>query len=114
MGTIKKHGWILAALFLSWNAYAEDNRSLPNKVIEGVSEGVGALAGAFAAGSVRPLQDSQPRWETIPARPVKECLAEQGGVINAAVMRCRNGRQEFVRIDGAGNRHVLSERPIPE
>lgn len=27
----------------------------------------------------------------VKGRPVKECLAESGGVINEAVMRCRNG-----------------------
>lgn len=52
-------------------------------------------------------------WETIPPKPIKECMAETNGVINAAFVRCRNGRQELVNYTLSGRREILQERAIP-
>lgn len=72
----------------------------------GVGEAVGE---GVAAG----LSSMQPQWITIPPRTKEECFDETGGMINASFMRCRNGRQEYVRYS-RGQKIVLRERPIPE
>ena len=74
--------------------------------------GVG-VGEAVGQGVARSLASLQPEWITIPPRSKEECLTEAGGVLNNVFMRCRNGRQEFVRYDENGRKRVLSERPIP-
>lgn len=70
--------------------------------------GTAAVEGFAQAVVNRPLYEMQecqrrrqgPRFETVTVdvagRSAKECVAEQGGVINEEVMKCRNGfkRQE--------------------
>ncbi|GAB3674143.1 hypothetical protein [Salinisphaera aquimarina] len=79
---------------------------------------MGRVFGSFGAGvgeaAVQPLRDRQAHWITIEPRSREDCLAASKGVVNATYVRCRHGRQELTRFDGAGNRVVLSERPIPE
>lgn len=72
--------------------------------------GVGEAFGEGVAQGMAPLQ---PEWVTVPPRTKEECLAESGGVVNPVFVRCRNGRQEYVRTDRQGNRSILRERPIP-
>jgi len=74
--------------------------------------GVG-MGEAVAGGVARGLASMQPEWITIAPRSKEECLAESGGVLNRMYMRCRDGRQEYVRFDANGNKRVLNERPIP-
>jgi hypothetical protein len=102
---------IAYALFLSPTISLADSvaRSIGN-VIGEFSTGVGEAVGANMR---KAITSQQPQWITINPRPKEECLAESGKVINAVYMRCRNGRQEYVRFDANGKKTVLSERPIP-
>ncbi len=84
-------------------------RSIGNAIGE-FGAGVGEVVGAGLGKSV---SSQQPQWITITPRSKEDCFAESGKVINAVYMRCRNGRQEFVRFDANGKKIVLSERPIP-
>lgn len=52
-------------------------------------------------------------WITIPPRSKEECIKESGGELNNYFVRCRNGRQELVKVSESGRKTVLSERPIP-
>lgn len=82
----------------------------------------GKAVGQFGAGVgeavTQPMreqvQSMQPEWITIAPRSKAECMAESGGVVNTTFMRCRNGWQEYVRHDAAGNKKVISERAIPQ
>ncbi len=106
--------WILVLLAFSLHGCGQDQN-------ESLAKAAGKQAGQFGAGvgeavmepMMQGLLDNQPTWETVPPRPKEDCLAETGGVVNEAFVRCRNGRQEYVRIDSAGNRKVLQERSIP-
>lgn len=81
---------------------------------QGVANQAGRVLGDFSAGAMGAATDSlHAEWVTIPPRSKEECMAESGGVVNPVFMRCRNGRQEQVRTDSRGNRHVVRERPIP-
>lgn len=83
----------------------------------GMAHGVSNVFGKFGAGVGAGLTNTialqQPSWITINPKSKKECFAESGKVLNAIYMRCRNGRQEFVRFDATGKKIVLNERPIP-
>ncbi|HKY22033.1 MAG TPA: hypothetical protein VJM31_12520 [Vicinamibacterales bacterium] len=68
---------------------------------------------AFGEGVTQGMSHLQPEWITVPPRSKEECMAESGGVVNPVFVRCRNGRQEYVKTDRQGNRSVLRERPIP-
>lgn len=78
---------------------------------------LGGLIGKFGTGVGEEIGSSmakqQPHWITIEPGTKEECIAKAGGVLNNTYMRCRNGRQEFVRFDADGNKVVLNERPIP-
>lgn len=87
----------------SGGALADQRPDLPGMVLDGFAEGVNSAA-----------LGNRAQWETIQPRPVAECLAETGGVINEQVMRCRNGRQEQIRRNLSGERQVIQERPIPK
>lgn len=80
---------------------------------QGLSRYAGREAGQFGKGVVETIQTLQPEWETIQPRGKEECLRESGGVLDNRYMRCRNGRQEWVRYDVDGRRKVLQERAIP-
>ncbi len=92
-----------------------------NLQAQSVAREAGKVVGEFGAGvgeaAMDPMRQSletmQPQWITIPPRSKEECMAESGGVVNPIFMRCRNGWQEHVRYDRAGNKKVLSERAIP-
>jgi len=84
----------LAILNIS-NCYA---RTPPQKAVRDITEAVSSM---------------QPHWETIPPKSKEECLKESGGSINNVYVRCRNGRQEYVRINANGERLVVQERAIP-
>lgn len=100
---------LLAAVAMSASASAQ-GPNMANKA----AEAVGGVIGSGVHGAFDVVRDGQPRWVTVPGRPLKECMAESGGVINKGVMRCRDGWQEYVRIDTRGQRQVLSERQIPQ
>jgi hypothetical protein len=84
---------------------------------DSIARTIGNAIGEFSAGvgsSVgTAITTQQPQWITINPRPKKECIAEAGGVINTIYVRCRNGRQEWVRFDENHNKIVLQERSIP-
>lgn len=74
---------------------------------------LGRQVGIFGKGLVHESLSLEPEWETVEPRSREACLAESGGVLDVRYMRCRNGRQEWVRYDPDGRRRVLRERPIP-
>lgn len=78
---------------------------------------LGSLIGNFGSGVGEEIGNSmakqQPQWITIEPGSKEECIAKAGGVLNNTYMRCRNGRQEQVRIGADGKKVVLNERPIP-
>jgi len=84
---------------------------------ESLIKGLGKLLGQFGTGVAEEvgagMAKQQPHWITIEPGSKEECIAKAGGVLNNTYMRCRNGRQEFVRFDADGNKVVLNERPIP-
>jgi hypothetical protein len=80
------------------------------KVVGEFGAGVGEAIGTSVAKGVAV---QQPQWITVHPKSKEECLKESGGTINPVFVRCRNGRQEFVRLDANGNKAVLNERPIP-
>jgi len=100
--------WIALALPLT--ASADNLAREAGRTVGEFGAGVGEAVGR---GVARSIQDMQPHWVTVEPRPKSECLAEAGGELNRTYMRCRNGRQEYVRLDAQGNKRVLSERPIP-
>lgn len=103
---------VVCCLLLGWAGAA---------VADSVAREAGRTVGEFGAGMgevvgqgmARSLSSMQPEWITIPPRSKEECLAEAGGVLNSIYMRCRNGRQEYVRYGPDGRKRVLDERPIP-
>jgi len=84
---------------------------------QSVAREAGRMAGEFGAGVgdsvAASMAERQPQWITIEPESKEACMAASGGVINPVYMRCRNGRQEYVRFDAQGNKVVLQERPIP-
>ena len=78
---------------------------------------LGSLIGNLGTGVGEEIGNSmakqQPQWITIEPGSKEECIAKAGGVLNNTYMRCRNGRQEQVRIGADGKKVVLNERPIP-
>ena len=95
---------VIFAGALLWPALSvAETPNLPQAALDGMTQGFSQ----FVLGDV-------PQWETIEPRPIKDCLAESGGVINEAVMRCRNGRQEYVKKNHRGERQVMQERRIPK
>lgn len=80
---------------------------------QSISQEVGKEVGRFGKGVAQSVMDLQPHWETIEPRSKEECLSDSGGVLDNRFMRCRNGRQEWVRYDTEGRRKVLRVRPIP-
>ncbi|TVO63991.1 hypothetical protein [Denitromonas ohlonensis] len=91
---------------LSANATAES-------MLHSAGKALGQISTGIAEGVTQPLRETQPEWVTIAPRSKQECIAESGGELNTIYMRCRNGRQEYIRHDAAGRKRVLSERPIP-
>lgn len=83
-------------------------------VLHSAGKALGHIGSGIAEGVTQPLRDTQPEWVTIAPRSKQDCIAESGGELNTIYMRCRNGRQEYVRHDATGRKHVLSERPIPQ
>lgn len=75
--------------------------------------GAGRAVGSFGVGATDAILAAQPSWVTIAPRSKADCIKESGGELNNVYVRCRNGRQEYVRVDSLGNRRVLGERPIP-
>ena len=82
-----------------------------------IGQQAGQFGAAFGEADMAPIKqgmiDNQPSWETVSPRSKEECLGETDGVLNETFLRCRNGWQEYVRVDSTGNRKVLQERPIP-
>lgn len=101
---------LIGALMLAMHAHADSAAKQAGRAVSEFGAGVGEVIGD---GMMRGAMSAQPHWITIPARSKAECLAESGGVVNPTFVRCRNGWQERVVFDRAGNKHVLSERPIP-
>jgi len=103
---------LLIALLLA--ACSQDDSRSAGEALGRVSAGAGDViaptvtgaAQGFVDGAIRPQLDAMLECQRrrapasrvtetaeVKGRPVKECLAENGGVINEAVMRCRNGYQ---------------------
>ena len=78
-----------------------------------VVRSMGRVAGQLGVGVTDAIRDTQPQWETIPAKTKEECLKASGGVLDNAFVRCRNGRQEYVQYNSKNERMVLRERPMP-
>ncbi|MCZ4306976.1 hypothetical protein O4G98_19760 [Zoogloeaceae bacterium G21618-S1] len=93
--------------FLCTHAAAES-------ILHAAGKALGQISAGVAEGITQPMRDAQPEWITIAPRSKQECIAESSGELNTIYMRCRNGRQEFVRHDANGRKRVLSERPIPQ
>lgn len=87
---------------------------MAESVFHAAGKALGQISTGVAEGVTQPLRDAQPEWVTIAPKSKKACIAESGGELNTLYMRCRNGRQEYVRHDANGRKHVLSERPIPQ
>lgn len=84
---------------------------------DSIPEKLGRFIGQFGSGVGKEVSkqtfSNQPQWITIPPRSKEECIKESGNVLNTIYMRCRHGRQEYVRYDANGKKIVLQERPIP-
>ena len=83
------------------------------QVTDNAARQVGRVAGKVGTGVAESATEFAPRWETVPPGSKEDCIKASGGELNNFYARCRNGYQEQVRIDAAGRRHVLKERPIP-
>jgi hypothetical protein len=107
--TMKKRYLVIAFLSLSATSLAHAEGSLLKEL--------GGLIGNFGTGVGEEIGNSmakqQPQWITIEPGSKEECIAKAGGVLNNTYMRCRNGRQEQVRIGADGKTVVPNERPIP-
>ena len=105
----KTLNFFMAYVLLSASSLAHAEGSLLKEL--------GGLIGKFGTGVGEEIGSSmakqQPHWITIEPGTKEECIAKASGVLNNTYMRCRNGRQEFVRFDANGNKVVLNERPIP-
>lgn len=80
---------------------------------DSIARTIGNAIGEFSAGVGSSVGTAITTQQPINPRPKKECIAEAGGVINTIYVRCRNGRQEWVRFDENHNKIVLQERSIP-
>lgn len=98
------------ALLAASPSGADTSARAAGKAVGEFGAGVGEAVGE---GLTKGLSQMQPQWITVQPRSKEECLTESGGVVNPVFVRCRNGRQEFVRFDASGNKIVLSERSIP-
>ncbi len=108
----------MAGVKCSCNACCRSLLSIYEGILTvGLVQSIGNILGEFStgvgAGATKAIVAQQAQWITIAARPKAVCIAESGNVINTVYVRCRNGRQEFVRFDANGQKIVLSERPIP-
>lgn len=103
-------GVMLTALMLSSIAWAESVLHQAGKSVGDFAAGLGA---SVSSGMQKSMQSNDPQWITIAPKPKEACLKESGGTLNQVYMRCRNGRQEYVRFDANGQKVVLSERAIP-
>ncbi|HEY0915917.1 MAG TPA: hypothetical protein VGE22_13680 [Solimonas sp.] len=87
---------------------------LPSIATAQIANEAGRIFGEFGRGAGEAATEGlQASWETIPPKSKEACLAESGGIVNPAFVRCRNGRQEQVRYTSSGERRVMRERPIP-
>lgn len=87
--------------------------SLLQQAGKSMGELVGEAGGSVASGIKKSMQSNEPQWITIEPKSKETCLKESGGTLDHTYMRCRNGRQEYVRFDTNGQKVVLSERAIP-
>lgn len=93
----------------------------PPVLADSILHQAGKSVGEFASGvgdSVtenmrKNMQANEPQWITIAPKTKEACLKESAGTLNQVYMRCRNGRQEYVRFNSNGEKVVLSERAIP-
>ena len=84
-----------------------------DSIVQSLGNTIGEFSAGVGSGVGNAIASQQPQWIIINQRPKKECIAEAGGVINTTYVRCRNGRQEFVRFDENHNKIVFQERSIP-
>ena len=98
---------ILGVVFLFVVSFAQASEA------DRVLRNLGRNTGSYGVGVSDAIHAAQPSWVTVAPRSKEDCLKESGGELNNFYVRCRNGRQEYVRTDSLGNRRVLSERPIP-
>ncbi len=101
---------VAVALLATGPSNADTAARAAGRAVGEFGAGVGEAVGE---GLTKGLSQMQPQWITVHPRSKDDCLAESGGVVNPVFVRCRNGRQEYVRFDANGNKIVLSERPIP-
>lgn len=88
-------------------------QSVANEAGKAVGQFGAGVGQAVGEGVSQGLHATQPEWITVAPRSKDECMAESGGVVNTMFMRCRNGWQEYVRYDAAGNKKVIRERTLP-
>lgn len=101
---------LAAGLSLSMPVLAESVLQQAGKSVGDFAAGVGE---SVSGGIRKNMQSNEPQWITVEPKSREACLKESGGTLNQVYMRCRNGRQEYVRFDGNGQKVVLSERAIP-
>jgi hypothetical protein len=87
--------------------------SFADSLARNLGNAIGEFSASISSSVGKTIASQQPQWIIINPKSKDECFAESGKVINAVYIRCRHGRQEWVRFDANGNKIVLSERPIP-
>jgi hypothetical protein len=100
------------ALSLSFcsTAFAE---SILHQAGKSVGEFTSSVGSSVTDNMRKTMQANELQWITIEPKSKETCLKESGGTLDHTYMRCRNGRQEYVRFDANGQKVVLSERAIP-
>jgi hypothetical protein len=101
---------VLIGLSTSQHTNAESLAHIAGSSVGAFGAGIGDVVGANMA---KNILDNQPQWITVQPKSRAICIKESQGVLNRLYMRCRNGYQEYSRINSQGQKTVLSERPIP-
>jgi hypothetical protein len=101
---------LLIGLITSQHTNAESLAHVAGSSVGEFSAGIGNVV---AANMAKNILDNQPQWITIQPKSKTTCIKESQGVLDRLYMRCRNGYQEYTRVNSQGQKTVLSERPIP-
>lgn len=104
---------MIKRLVIAYTLFSLPAVGYADTIVQSIGNILGEFSTGVGAGATKAIVAQQAQWITIAARPKAVCIAESGNVINTVYVRCRNGRQEFVRFDANGQKIVLSERPIP-
>lgn len=117
MSENSKYIWVgvIGAAFVAGLFFVPDviHAYKTKKALEAFGEVIQSTSKGIQQNVITPLiPEIYTEWVTIKPRDREACKKESNGVLDDTYRRCRNGRQELIRVSN-GRRSVISERPIP-